>query len=58
MLYIIRIVVLIFAALDIKWCIKCYKEESYFFCGIFAVLAIYLIYGLCVPLNFAEFIGG
>lgn len=58
MIYIIRLITIIVAALNIKWCIKAYKNEMYFFCGIFVVFAVYFIYGLCVPLSVSQFIGG
>lgn len=58
MIYILRILVIIAAAVNIKSCIVAYKEEHYFFCGIFAVLAVYLIYGLCGPLSDLTLMGG
>ena len=58
MIYILRILVIIAAAVNIKSCIVAYKEERYFFCGIFVVLAVYLIYGLCGPLSDLTLMGG
>ena len=58
MIYILRIFVVLAASVNIASCIRAYKEEHYFFCGLFAVLAIYLIYGLCVPLSDLTLLGG
>lgn len=57
MIYILRILVIIAAAVNIRTCIIAYKDEHYFFSGVCAVLAIYLIYGLCVPLSDLTLLG-